>query len=165
MIGMTVAILCSYTRLRAVPVNYIALAVYTFFHAFVVAALLPQYSPTTVMGAAVSTLGMFVALTAYACFTKTDITMKGGALCTAGMMIFMFMIMNWIIRSAILHTVIIIVVIVLMSMWVVYDTQLIIGGKKRYQLELDDYTIGALIIYSDVMTIFLYILELFGGRS
>jgi len=118
--------------LRTVPTNYIALGLFTFFHAYVVAALLPQYNPTIVLGAAACTLAMFVALTAYACFTKTDLTMMGGALWTGSMMIFMFFILNWIIRSTVLHTIIIIIVLILMSMYVIFDTQLIVGGKKRY---------------------------------
>ena len=38
------------------------------------------------------------------------------------------------------------------------------GGEGKYgQLDLDDYCIGALIIYSDIVTMFLYILQIFGG--
>jgi len=58
-----------------------------------VGALVPQYDAQTVMMAAECTMAMFIALTAYACFTKTDITKMGGFLCSSCMMVFMFILM------------------------------------------------------------------------
>ena len=56
-----------------------------------------------------------------------------------------------------MRVVLIIIVLIIMSAWLIHDTQLIIGGKYA-ELEMDDYVIGALIIYSDILTIFLYLL-------
>lgn len=54
-----------------------------------------------------------------------------------------------------MYTALICVIIALLSIFIVYDTQLIIGGESKYdQLEVDDYILGALIIYSDIVTIF-----------
>lgn len=92
-------------------------------------------------------------------------TKRGGAIATFTMMVFCFILLSWVIYVPIIRTIIVIIVIILMSMWVIHDTQMIIGGKKvKYQLDVDDYIIGAIIIYSDIVTIFLYLLELFGGR-
>jgi len=44
----------------------------------------------------------------------------------------------------------------------VIDTQLIIGGK-RLQLSMDEYVVGALLLYIDIIQIFLYILMILGG--
>ena len=53
----------------------------------------------------------------------------------------------------------------LFSMYIVYDTQLIMGGKSRqFQYSLDDYCIAALNIYVDIIQLFLYLLQLFGDR-
>jgi FtsH-binding integral membrane protein len=38
-------------------------------------------------------------------------------------------------------------------------------GGKRYEIEIDDYILGAVILYSDIVTIFLYLLSLFGGNN
>ena len=117
------------------------------------------------MMAAVSTWGMFVSLTLYACFTKKDLTKMGGALAAGTMMLFIGLIFFSFVDIPILRIGIIILVIILMAVWLVHDTQLIVGGRhKKYQLELDDYAIGALIIYSDIITIFVYLLALFGGE-
>ena len=48
--------------------------------------------------------------------------------------------------------------------YIVYDTQLIIGGKHRNKFAIDDYVFAAINIYLDVINEFLYLLELFGDR-
>jgi FtsH-binding integral membrane protein len=45
----------------------------------------------------------------------------------------------------------------------IHDTQLIVG-KGKWKLGLDDYIVGALIIYVDIITIFLYLLALFAKK-
>ena len=51
--------------------------------------------------------------------------------------------------------------VVFYGLFLIYDTQLIAGGKK-YELSLDDYIIGALMLYTDIILIFLELLKLFG---
>jgi FtsH-binding integral membrane protein len=53
--------------------------------------------------------------------------------------------------------------VVLLGLFLIHDTQLIVG-KGKWRLGLDDYIIGALIIYVDIITIFLYLLMLFGKK-
>jgi len=48
-----------------------------------------------------------------------------------------------------------------MSMWIIYDTQRITGGCNKYrELTLDDYCLGAMILYTDVITFFFYVIQL-----
>ncbi len=59
--------------------------------------------------------------------------------------------------------------VMLFSMYLVYDTQLIAGFRgngmeNKHKLGADDYVLGALILYLDIINIFIYLLELFGGR-
>ena len=122
MIATSCALMAYYEKFRAVPINYIMLTLYTVFHTYIVAAIVPMYEPSVVISAALCTWGMFVALTGYACFTKTDMTKKGGLLSTATMMVFMFMLLAFVFNFAYLRVVLVIVVILLMSMWVVHDT-------------------------------------------
>ena len=50
------------------------------------------------------------------------------------------------------------------SAFIVYDTQLICGGKHRtYQFSVDDYVLAALSLYIDVVQLFLFLLSLLGG--
>jgi FtsH-binding integral membrane protein len=45
----------------------------------------------------------------------------------------------------------------------VYDTQLI-AGKGKLKLGVDDYIIGALIIYLDIILLFLELLKICGRK-
>jgi len=40
-----------------------------------------------------------------------------------------------------------------------------VAGKGRYKLTMDDYIVGALIIYLDIIMLFLELLKLFGNRN
>jgi FtsH-binding integral membrane protein len=56
-------------------------------------------------------------------------------------------------------------VIPFLGMWVIFDTLLILESNHKCGLSLDDYCVAAIIIYSDIMTIFLYLLALFGAAN
>merc|ERR1719502_2299783 len=54
---------------------------------------------------------------------------------------------------------------ILFAFYIVYDTQLICGGKhQKHQFGVDDYVFAALNIYLDIINLFLYLMELFGER-
>jgi hypothetical protein len=45
------------------------------------------------------------------------------------------------------------------SGFLVYDTQLIAGGGRRYQLRPSQHIMGALMIFSDVLNLFITVLQ------
>ena len=58
----------------------------------------------------------------------------------------------------------------LFSMFIVYDTQMIMGGKDAYgndrnSISPDDYVFAALNLYLDIINLFIRILQVLGGRS
>ena len=53
--------------------------------------------------------------------------------------------------------------VIIFGIYLVIDTQMVVGGK-RLELSMDDYVVGALILYIDIIQIFLYILALMGRR-
>ena len=49
----------------------------------------------------------------------------------------------------------------LFSMYLAYHTRLIVSGKHtKYQLNEKDYVFGAVLLYNDIISIFLYMLRL-----
>ena len=48
--------------------------------------------------------------------------------------------------------------------FLVYDTQMVVGGRK-HQLGPDEYIYGAVQLYLDVVYLFLIILSLFGKKN
>ena len=153
---------CFYKHCRKYPLNYILLATYTIAHTYLVGALCTNYNPEILLTSFAATMAMFIGLTLYACFTRSDFTYVGGILSSATLMLIVFCcLFSWFTqKNSIAYLVLICLFIVLLSFWIIYDTQLIIGNKKKGYAEfsLDDYCIGALIIYSDIITLFLYVL-------
>lgn len=71
-------------------------------------------------------------------------------------------IFAWIAWIPVLHTLYCALGAAVFGIYLVIDTQLIFGGG-RYSLSMDDYVAGALILYIDIVQIFLYILQLLGN--
>ena len=56
--------------------------------------------------------------------------------------------------------------VLIFSLYIVYDTQTIVGGEhKNLQFDMDDYVLAALVIYLDIINLFILLLQLLqGGR-
>mmetsp|Transcript_36843 Transcript_36843/g.33078 ORF Transcript_36843/g.33078 Transcript_36843/m.33078 type:complete len:160 (+) Transcript_36843:163-642(+) len=154
---------CCIKNARTVPTNYILLGIFTLCESYLVAWLASFYSPTDVILAAALTVSLTFVLTVYACTTKTDFTLYGGILFILGWALFAFgFLFCWVSFGSVqsLNTAIIIYSVLgvcLYGVYLIYDTQLIMGGK-RYKLDLDDYVIGALCLYLDIIIIFIKLL-------
>lgn len=53
--------------------------------------------------------------------------------------------------------------VMLFGIYLIIDTQMILGGK-RIQLSVDEYVAAALLLYIDIIQIFLYILSLLSKK-
>lgn len=113
------------------------------------------------MIAAALTLAVFIGLTILTFFTKTDPSLMAGlatVLCHVSMvMIPLFIIFP----NRYVYIIICIIAIVIVSIFIVWDTKQIASGKK-YGLGYDDYVVGALLLYTDIITLFMYILAILG---
>ena len=159
------AIICCKTAARKVPLNFILLSIFTACQAFYFAMFTTLYTQSSVLMAAGMTAGMTVALTIYACTTKTDFTVCGGLFFTLTIGLLMLMIFSVFMSfAAWWHPVVSSILVVFYGLYLIYDTQLIAGGGQ-HELSHDDYIIGALIIYVDIMMIFLELLSLFGDSN
>jgi len=49
------------------------------------------------------------------------------------------------------------------SLYLIIDTQLILGGKNK-ELTLDNYVLGAILLYIDIIGLFLEILKIIGKK-
>ena len=56
------------------------------------------------------------------------------------------------------------VFVLIYGMYLVHDVQLIEGDKK-YSLSYDDYVVGAMIIYIDIVMLFIELLAIFGDKK
>ena len=104
-----------------------------------------------------------VGLTLYAIFIPINFTLMWGMAVVVVMAMIIFAIFSIIAWSPILYNLYCALGVILFGIYLVIDTHLIVGGR-RLQLSMDDYVVGALLLYIDIITIFLYILQMLGRR-
>ena len=52
---------------------------------------------------------------------------------------------------------------VIFSLYIIYDTQIMLGGNHKYSLSPEEYIFAALNLYLDIINLFMYLLSIFGG--
>lgn len=156
------ALACVRSLARTVPTNYILLLVFTLGESYLVSCTTSMYQPSSVLLAAVLTAAMVLALTVYACNTKTDFTVCGGALFVAVTLLFVASIFEIFFPVPLLRLIISVISVLVFSIYLIYDTQLILG-KQHLKLTIDDYIFAAMNLYIDIITIFLELLRIFGS--
>lgn len=173
---MTLVTLCTLSccqeTARQFPQNYILLFSFTAFEGVLIGFVSSTYTWQSVALAAAMTAAIFIGMTLFACFTKTDFTGYGPylfgivmALCVFGFTIFTLSMCGVYVKWLIM--VYNLIGVLIFTMYIVYDTQLIIGeyGGHGQQFSVDDYVFAALSLYLDVINLFLHLLSLFGERN
>ncbi|CAH2039291.1 unnamed protein product, partial [Iphiclides podalirius] len=152
-------IFCCEGPRRRVPYNYIFLLLFTISLSTMVGILASFYRFEELLIAAGITFIMVLALTLFAFQTKLDFTILNGcglclvlALLTLGTA----MLATSYGRLRLVYTTIGVLVI---SVYIVCDTQMIVGGSHRYSISPEEYVFAALVLYLDVMNLFLRILR------
>ena len=111
------------------------------------------------------TAGMTLALTIYAMYTKTDFTVCGSLffIISAGMLLLMLfsLFMSF---ATWWHPLVASIAVMVYGLYLVFDIQLIAGGRS-HEISMDDYVIAALLVYVDIMMIFIELLKLFGTHQ
>lgn len=106
-----------------------------------------------------------MAATSYAYLTKRDFTIKNGILVVVSFAILQLAIFGLFVpMSSAINSVYCFLGVVLFGIYLIMDTQMILGGK-RIQLSIDEYAAAALMLYVDIIQIFLYVLRLLSKRQ
>lgn len=159
-----IALFCCRNLARKVPINYILLGFFTACEALMVACICGFYDPISVLIAAIMTLSVTLGLTIYALTTKSDFSTKISIMLVIVISLVLFAIFFPIFYSDRYFNVVICTIYVLIyGIYLVIDT-LLIAGKGRYKLSTEDYILGALAIYVDIIGLFVYLLRLFGRK-
>ena len=156
-------LICCKEFSRRVPINYILLVVWTICQSYMVATCCSFYDKNVVMTSAILTLGATIALTLYAFSTKDDFTFLGGMLFIVSVLLLLSVILSIFFRSFI-NTLYCFLCVFAYSIYLVYDTQLLLGNLG-ISYEIDDYIIASLNIHLDIIQIFLSILQLLGNKK
>jgi len=146
------------------PGNYLFLLVFTFAEGLLVGLICSFYQANSIFLCVLLTGGAAFGLIVFAMQTNVDFTGYGPYLFVALILLCLFGFLAMLLPFPILHMVYALLGALLFSCFIVYDIQQIVGGKKEHQLEVDDYIPGALMIYTDIIQLFLFMLQMCGDR-
>lgn len=152
-------ITCCRSTMSTVPKNYIILFLFTFAESYIVSYICSVSDPKLVFMAACMTAAITIAVTIYAVTTETDFTLQGGLFFILSASLLMLTVFSLFTSNKFLHILICSLGVILFGLYIIYDTQLIMG-KGELKLEIDDYILGAFMLYVDIVNLFLYLLEL-----
>lgn len=183
-----VAMSCCESARRTPPTNYVFLLIFTVAESFMLGVICSFYRANEVflinivldsfflyfkifqllfhfqvlLAVAICAVICF-GLTVYAFQTKVDFTMMGGILFVAVLilMIFSIVLMFW--HSNTARLVYSCIGALIFSVYLIYDTQMMMGGNHKYSISPEEYVFAALNLYIDIVQIFIYILSIIGS--
>lgn len=158
-------LVCVESARRSTPCNFILLSILTLGYGLVAAITSCRYDTKIVMYAFVATGVSCFLIALFARSTKFDMTNCGTTLCLLGlahMLIgtIMVLILVPLGYAKIASLLLAISGALLASLYLIFDLQLIMGGRKC-ELSPEEYILGAIMLYTDIIQIFIYLLEIF----
>jgi FtsH-binding integral membrane protein len=166
-IGLFVIIflmICIPTCRYVSPHNYICLTLFTLFMSFILVPATTTYNTNIVLLAFGATMFITLGLTLFSVQTKWDFTGIGPYL---SVVLFGLLFLGFIqifVHDQVLNTVYSSIGAILFSFYIVYDTQLIVGGDHKNKIGTEEYIFAALSLYLDIINLFISLLELMGDR-
>jgi len=155
---------CCKSVARRFPINLVFLALLTLAMSYMMGVLSAFYTINSVL--------LAVGITAFVCFgvtlfsfqTKYDFTSCIGVMFVVSLALLGFGFLCIFTYSTVLYTVYAGLGAVAFSIFLAIDTQLIIGGK-RHEISAEDHVFASIMLYLDIVYIFMYILMLLGKRE
>jgi len=161
-IVLIICMACCTNVRRKAPMNFIFLFLFTLAEAFLLSVAASTYESKEVMLAVGITAAVCLGLTLFAFQTKIDFTGLHSVLFVAVLILLIFGIIATIWSGPIINLVYAALGALIFSLYLIYDTQMMIGGKHKYSISPEEYIFAALSLYLDVVNIFLYILTIIG---
>jgi len=160
---LLIVLACCNDFRRRWPLNIILLLLFTLCEGFLLGAVSTAYRTDDVLIAAGICAVVCLGLTIFAFQTKWDFTAMGGILFVGILILMIFGILAIFIRNKILDLVYASLGALVFSCYIVFDTQMMLGGKHKYSISPEEYIFAALNLYLDIVNLFLYILAIVGG--
>lgn len=152
-------LICNKNVARQVPCNYIYLFAITLCESLACGIISSLYSFQIVATALALTIISTLAITFYACTTKTNFSYCRMGMYIAFSQLFFVGLIAILFRIEALYTLYTFLMTIMVGMYLVYDTQLIMG-KFGVAYSVDDYIFATLEIYMDIIRLFLLILRI-----
>ncbi|XP_038838765.1 protein lifeguard 1 [Salvelinus namaycush] len=157
-----VALSCCADVRRKVPLNFLALGLFTIAEGLLLGSVTVFYEAEAVMWAVGATALVSLALSVFAMQSRWDFTLASGGLWVFCWTLISFALLCGIMRSQYLYIVYACLGTLLFSLYLVMDTQLILGGNHKYSISPEEYVFAALNLYLDIVSLFTMLLSLIG---
>lgn len=147
--------------LRRAPYNYIFLLIFTSIMSYILAGLCANTNYKVVILALVMTLTVTFAITAYACISTSDLTIKGGIIVQVISILALALSVYFIGGSfgiKIIHILLCIFGAIFYGMFLLIDSMMLFSDEK-WGFKVDDYVLAALTLYIDIVLIFIKMIE------
>mmetsp|Transcript_74923 Transcript_74923/g.236808 ORF Transcript_74923/g.236808 Transcript_74923/m.236808 type:complete len:269 (-) Transcript_74923:81-887(-) len=173
-LGLACVFACCPEVMRRSPLNYGLLALLTVAEGILVGFACLQYTLGSVVLCAGLTSIVVLGLSLYALRTKNDVTSFGPYL-FCGLMVLCGtgFLMTMVASLGLTHNPMFNAMQILyaaagalvFSVFIVYDTQMIMGGNHQHEFCVDDYAMAAICLYLDIIQLFLSLLRLLGQKD
>ncbi|MBN3315713.1 LFG1 protein, partial [Atractosteus spatula] len=131
---------------------------------YMVGTVASFHDTTAVLIAMGSTLAIAFAVISFSAQTRVDFTYCNGLLLVLAVDLVMFGFFCCFFYSSVLQVLYGSLGALLFSLFLAVDSQLVLG-RQKYALSAEEYVFAALILYLDIIMVFLYLLILLGGSS
>jgi FtsH-binding integral membrane protein len=154
-------IACCESVRRNSPTNLIVLGLFTLCESIVVGFISSTYAPEIVLMAVAITAAIVIGLTLFAFQTKYDVTSWGGGLCVI-LIVFSIgsIVVGIFFRTEFAHFLVACVGAAIFCLYIVYDTQIMMGGTHKFSISPEEYVFAALNLYMDIIQLFIYMLRI-----
>ncbi|XP_046778091.1 protein lifeguard 3 isoform X2 [Gallus gallus] len=158
-------LVCCQGPRRRFPWNLILLSIFTLAMSFMTGTIASMYQTKAVLIAMLITAIVAIIVTIFCFQTKVDFTSCTGLFCVLGIVVMVTGIVTVIVLSfkyvPWLHMLYAAIGAIAFTLFLAYDTQLVLGNRKN-TLSPEEYIYGALTIYTDIVYIFTFLLQIVG---
>jgi len=162
LVTMIVLACCEGVRRKA-PANFIILGIFTLALSFMMGCMAASFEVVEVLMALGITAVITFSLTIFAFQTKWDFTTMGGVLFVSVIILLCMGIFLIFLPGRTLMIIYASLGALIFCIYLVYDIQMMMGGKHKYSISPEEYIFAALNLYLDIVNIFMYILMLIGA--
>ncbi|XP_033313919.1 protein lifeguard 1-like isoform X1 [Bombus bifarius] len=159
---LIICMACCTSVRRKAPMNYVFLLLFTIAESFLLATAASTYNSKEVLLAIGITAAVCFALTLFAFQTKFDFTALNAILFVILIVFVLFGIIAAIWNGPVMTLIYASIGALLFSIYLIYDTQMMIGGNHKYSISAEEYIFASLSLYIDIINIFIYILTIIG---
>ncbi|XP_037077573.1 protein lifeguard 1-like [Pollicipes pollicipes] len=156
---------CCTDMRRKTPHNFIFLGVFTVCEGVLLGCACASFKASEVLIAVGICAVVCLALTMFAFQTKYDFTTCNGVLFVCLIVLMIFGLFAMIFPGKVISLIYASLGALLFSVYLVVDTQMMMGGKHQYTISPEEYIFAALNLYLDIINLFLYILQIVAATS